>query len=121
MSSMILPWVDARLMSLFLAHTAAQFSGELCVVLLDGAGWHKAHELAIPFNMRFLPLPPYSPDLNPAEHVWEHIRENGTRNQVFDNLDQVMETVEASLHSLHQTPEVLRSMAAFLWILEPAA
>ena len=71
--------------------------------------------------MRLLPLPPYSPDLNPAEHVWEHIRENGTRNQVFDDLDQVMDVVEASLHNLHQTPEVLRSMTAFPWILEPAA
>src|ERR1017187_3470637 len=98
-----------------------QFPGEHCVMLLDGAGWLKAHELVIPSNMRLLPLPPYSPDLNPAEHVWEHIRESGTRNQVFDDLDQVMDVVEASLHNLHQTPEVLRSMTAFPWILEPAA
>jgi transposase len=39
--------------------------------------------------MRLLPLPPYSPELNPADHVWESIRENDIRNQVFDNLNAV--------------------------------
>jgi transposase len=71
---MILPWVDARLMSIFLAQTATQFPPEYCVMFLDGAGWHKAHELTVPANMRLLPLPPYSPELNPAERVWEYIR-----------------------------------------------
>jgi hypothetical protein len=120
-SSMILPWVDARLMSIFLAQTAAQFPHEYCVMFLDGAGWHKAHELTVPANMRLLPLPPYSPELNPAEHVWEYIRENDIRNQVFDDLDEVMDTVETSLRHLHESPEVLRSMTAFPWIFKQAA
>ena len=121
MSSMILPWVDAQLMSLFLAHTAALFPDEHCVMILDGAGWHKAHELTVPANMKLLPLPPYSPELNPAEHVWEYIRENDMRNRIFNDLDQVVDTVAASLHRLHETPVTLRSMIAFPWILEPAA
>jgi hypothetical protein len=118
---MILPWVDARLMSIFLAQTAAQFPGEYCVMFLDGAGWHKAHELTVPTNMRFLPLPPYSPELNPAEHVWEYIRANNIRNQIFNTLDEVMDTVETSLRHLHGAPEELRSMNAFPWIFEKAA
>src|ERR1035437_7075472 len=76
---------------------------------------------AVPSNMRLVPLAPYSPQLNPAEHVWEYIRENHTRNQVFDDLEQAMDTVETSLHRLHEMPEMLRSMTAFPWILEPAA
>ena len=118
---MILPWVDARLMSIFLAQTAAQFPGEYCVMFLDGAGWHKAHELTVPTNMRFLPLPPYSPELNPAEHVWEYIRANNIRNQIFNTLDEVMDTVETSLRHLPGAPEELRSMNAFPWIFEKAA
>jgi hypothetical protein len=121
MTSMILPWVDAKLMSLFLAHTAAQFPNEHCVMILDGAGWHRAHELAVPANMTLVPLPPYSPELNPAEHVWEYIRENDIRNQVFSDLGKVMDAVEVSLHRLHETPDTLRSMTAFPWILEAAA
>lgn len=121
MSSLVLPWVDTQLMSLFLAHTAAQFAPEHCVLFLDGAGWHKAHQLSVPSNMRLLPLPPYSPELNPAEHVWDYVRENDMRNRIFDDLDEVMDSVSTSLHRLHQQPETLRSMIAFPWILEAAA
>jgi hypothetical protein len=121
MSSMILPWVDARLMSIFLAQTAAQFANEHCVMFLDGAGWHAAHEPTVPANMRLLPLPPYSPELNPAEHVWEYIRENDIRNQIFNALEEVMDTVETSLRHLHHAPEQLRSMTAFPRIIDQAA
>jgi hypothetical protein len=121
MSSMILPWVDARLMSIFLAQTAAQFPNDFCVMFLDGAGWHTAHELTVPANMRLLALPPYSPELNPAEHVWEYIRENDIRNQIFNTLDEVMDTVETSLRHLHEAPEQLRSMTAFPRIFEKTA
>jgi transposase len=65
-------------------------------------------------------LPPYSPELNPAAHVWEYIRENNIRNKVFDDPDEVMDTVETSLGHLHESPEVLRSMTAFPWIFEKA-
>jgi hypothetical protein len=121
MSSLILPWVDARLMSLFLAQTAAQFPDEHCVMFLDGAGWHKAHDLVVPSSMSLVPLPPYSPELNPAEHVWEYIRENEMRNLVFPDLDKVMDAVETSLHHLHGSPDLLRSMTAFPWIIESVA
>jgi hypothetical protein len=121
MASLILPWVDARLMSLFLAHTAAQFPGDYCVLILDGAGWHTAQELTVPANMKLLALPPYSPELNPAEHIWEYIRENDMRNRIFDDLDEVVDVVAVSLHRLHQAPDTLRSMTAFPWIVQAAA
>jgi len=121
MTSMILPWVDAKLMSIFLAHSSAQFPDDHCVMLLDGAGWHKANDLVVPANMTLLSLPPYSPELNPAEHVWEYIRENDIRNQVLPDLDKVMDLVETSLRRLHESPEILRSMVAFPWITESAA
>jgi len=121
MYSMIFPWVDARLMSTFLAQTAAQFPHEYCVMFLDGAGWHKAHELTVPINMRLLPLPPWSPELNPVEHVWAYIRKIDIRNQIFNTLDEVMDTVETSLRHLHEAPEELRSMTAFPGIFDKAA
>lgn len=108
-------------MSLFLVHTAAQFPGEPYVMFLDGAGWHIAHELVVPSNMTLVPLPPYSPELNPAEHVWEYVRKNDMRNLVFTDLDKIMDAVETSLHRLHETPGVLHSMIVFPWILESSA
>ena len=44
-------------------------------MILDGARWHKARRLVVPANTRLLALPPWSPQLNPVEHVWDEVRE----------------------------------------------
>lgn len=116
MASLILPWVDASLMSLFLNHTASQFPDEHCIVLMDRAGWHIANDLIVPPSMTILPLPPYSPECNPTEQIWKYTRTNGIRNQVFDDLDQVVDVVSSSLHTLHNDPGLVRSMTNFDWI-----
>ena len=59
-SALVLPWVDAEALSVFLAQTSADFRGEYCLMLLDGAGWHPAVALRVPPTLRLLPLPPYS-------------------------------------------------------------
>jgi transposase len=41
----------------------------------EGAGWHKAQRLQGPANMKLIPLPPWSPPLNPVEHLWDEGRE----------------------------------------------
>ena len=43
---------------------------------LDGAGWHSSKTLVVPENISLLPLPPYSPELNPVENVWQYLRAN---------------------------------------------
>ena len=115
-ASLVLPWVDADLMSLFLAHTAAQFPGDHCVVLMDGAGWHTANALIVPDTMTLVPLPPYSPECNPVEQIWKYTRTNGLRNQTFDSLDQVIDVVSDTLHTLHTHPDLVRSITCFDWI-----
>jgi len=114
--SLVLPWVDTETMSLFLAHTAARFPNDHCLMLLDGAGWHTAAALQVPPTLHLLPLPPYSPELNPVEHLWDHLRENYIGNQVFSSLDAVVDHLCAGLHYLHQHREVVRSMTCFDWI-----
>ena len=44
------------------------------VMIMDGAGWHTANDLQIPETMHILYLPPYSPELNPVEHLWDDLR-----------------------------------------------
>lgn len=116
MASLILPWVDASLMTLFLSHTAAQFPDEHCVVLMDRAGWHVANDLVVPASMTVLPLPPYSPECNPVEQIWKYTRTNDIRNRTFETLDDVITVVSDSLHGLHNNPDLVRSMTAFDWI-----
>jgi len=114
--SLVMPWIDAETMSIFLAHVAAQHPEDGGVMLLDGAGWHHARTLRVPASLRLLFLPPYSPELNPVEHLWRHLRDHDLGNRVFDSLDEVEAAVCAALRSLMDQPDVLRSMTAFDWL-----
>ena len=62
-------------------------------------GWHLAGELVVPANMRLLFLPPYSPELNPAEHLWEALREDCFANHVFADLDAVERSLTDGLRA----------------------
>lgn len=104
-------------MSLFLAHVADSFPGEHCAVCLDGAGWHRANDLIVPPSVTPIFLPPYSPELNPVEHIWEYTRENDFRNRLCRNMDEVMDIMEHSLHRLGEAPALVRSMTCFDWIV----
>jgi hypothetical protein len=88
-ASLILPWVDAQTMSIFLRHAAQEFCDTFCLMLLDGAGWHHARDLVLPENLRLLFLPPYSPELNPVEHIWDYLRENHFGNDALPTLEAV--------------------------------
>ncbi len=116
LTSLVMPWVDAETMSIFLGHTAQTFAGAFCVMLLDGAGWHRAAALRIPKTIRLILLPPYSPELNPVEHVWEHLRENVFGNATFESLDDVVDVLCDGLKEIEQQPDLVRSMTCFDWI-----
>lgn len=71
----------------FLVQVSQAHPQDLIVMVLDGASSHKAKELAIPENIRLLALPPYAPELNPQEHVWDELREKEFPHRVFNHLD----------------------------------
>lgn len=74
---------------------------------MDQAGWHKAKDLKVPANMSLVWLPAYSPQCNPAEHIWEEIREKWFNNKVFDSLDAVEDTLVDALISLEKDKKKL--------------
>lgn len=116
MASLVMPWVDAHIMSLFLSHTKSEFPNQFCVMVLDGAGWHRTKELRVPEDMALIFLPPYSPELNPVEPLWRHLRENHFGNRTFANLDEVENCLCNGLRQLHQKPRMVASFSGFDWI-----
>ena len=116
MDSLVLPRVNAETMSMFLAEVAQRHAGEFVLMVMDQAGWHIAGELTVPANMRLMFLPPYSPELNPAEHLWEALREDCFANHVFKDLDRVEKALTAGLVALETDPTRTQSMTGFKWI-----
>jgi transposase len=117
LDSLVLPTVDADAMSLFLAEVAARHADELILMFLDGAGWHTANDLVIPNTIRLEPLPPYSPELNPTEHIWDIIRETSFANLVFESMDAVEDQLVTALASLERDRPRVRQATAFPWIV----
>lgn len=90
-SALVLPRLDAGAVSRHLADIGREVApGAHAVLVLDGAGFHIAGSLEIPENMSLLKLPPYSPELNPVENIWEYLRGNILSNTVFDDYDHVV-------------------------------
>ena len=104
-------------MAEFLAQVSQAHPAELVVMVLDGASSHKAKDLQIPDNIRLLALPPYAPQLNPQEHVWDEVREKEFPNRVFKHLDAVIGQLEQGLPRLTADPDRLRSLTAWPWII----
>src|SRR4051812_43472216 len=55
------------------------------VLGLDSAGWHTEPNLVVPDGIRLAYLPPYSPELQPAEHLWP-VLDEPLANQSFETL-----------------------------------
>lgn len=113
MTSLILPGADTQMMNLFLEHVSRTFASYFIVMQVDQAGWHAAKDLQIPENIRLIPQPAYSPELNPVEHVWEELREKHLHNLVLPSLDEVIDKVCEGLNQLEAEPERLRSLTYF--------
>lgn len=101
----------------FLVQVSHAHSTEFIVMVVDGASSHKAKDLVVPDNIRLLALPPYAPELNPQEHVWDEVREKEFPNRVFSHLDAVTRQLEEGLPRLANDPKRLRSLTAWPWIV----
>jgi hypothetical protein len=91
-AAIITPAVNTECMNLHLAEISSQVTpGAIAALICDGAGWHQTGgELVLPHNIVMLPLPPYSPELNPMENVWDFLRANRLSAKVWDTYDAIL-------------------------------
>ena len=109
--------MNTQRMNDFLRQVSGKHPGDFIVMILDGASSHRGKDLVIPENVRLLPLPAYSPELNPQEHLWEEIREKEFPNRVFDSLEGVKKQLKSGLHRLARDRKRVRRITAWPWIL----
>jgi len=113
----VLPTVNAELMSLHLAEISCRgATGAHAVLVLDGAGWHQSGgRLIVPQNITLMPLPPYAPELNPVENIWEFLRANLLSHRVWDTYSGILDACCDAWNSLIQTPDRIASIATRSW------
>lgn len=97
---LLLPYADTQAMSIFLTGLSKEYSQYRGSVLMDDAAWHKPKNLGVFENISIIFLPAYSPDLNPVEHLWEHIREKYFWNRSWKSLDALEDTLSKALNEV---------------------
>lgn len=90
--------------------------GRHAVVVMDGAGWHTI-DTASPFtNVSLLKLPPYSPELNPMEQVWQWLRQRCLSNRVFRGYEEIVEQVSRAWNTFIADVERVKNLCWREWI-----
>ena len=84
------------------------------ILVLDNAGWHSASNLTVPDGIRLVYLPPYTPELQPAETLWVHVDEPIV-NRYFETLEQLDTVVARQCVALQADRERIRGQTGFHW------
>lgn len=113
--TLLLPNVNIQCMNIFLSEFAKTNKDQKIVIIMDGAGWHQSNKLIIPDNIRIIILPPYSPELNPIEKLWQYIKERTIKNKIYKTLPQLERVVCKFVSSLN--PEIIKSICNVNYVL----
>jgi len=89
---LILPQANAGMMQMHLDHISLSVDeGFHAIIMMDRASWHTTEALNIPKNISLFPLPPYSPELNPVEQIWQQLRRHSLSNRTFKDYDDIVQ------------------------------
>ncbi len=84
------------------------------ILVLDGAGWHTSGTLSVSEGVELVFLPPYSPELQPAERLWA-LTDVGVKNRHFETLDDLQTILAAQCQHLESSPAQVRAHTLFHW------
>ena len=105
-----LPKCNSDCFQLYLDEFSKADPGEFKIVFLDNGAFHKTKNLIIPANIALLFIPPYSPELNPAEKIWRYLKDR-IANAVSKTLDELSDKVTELILALK--PETIKSITSY--------
>lgn len=116
-AAIVMPWVSSEAMSIHLAEISRCVSPDAHAVLVcDGAGWHQTGQrLTVLSNVTLLRLPPYAPELNPIENVWQYLRANKLSKLVWQSYDAIVDDCCKAWTWLMNDPDRILSITTRDW------
>ena len=91
--TLLLPSVNVLCMNIFLSAFIKQNPDKQILMIMDGAAWHQSKRLTKYQGLKTLIQPPYSPELNPVERLWQHIKDKTIKNKCFTSLETLEHAV----------------------------
>ena len=115
---LIMPTSNTTCFQVFLDVLARKFARQDILLVLDGAPNHRCGDLAVPANITLLYLPPYSPELNPKENLWDEIREKIFKNYALKSIGAVRAKLKQAILYIERNPELVQSITSFPYIVK---
>ena len=84
---------------------------------MDQAAWHRTSNLKKFENIRIIYQPPYSPEVNPVEHLWEHIREKFLRHGYWRSMDILESVLEEIVVQVERSKSIIQSLVGLHWAI----
>jgi transposase len=114
---LIMPNSDTACFQAFLDVLARKFARQDILLVLDGAPNHRSGDLAVPENITLLYLPPYSPELNPKENLWDEIREKIFKNYALKSIYAVHAKLNQAILYIERNTKLVQSITSFPYIV----
>ncbi len=111
-----MPYADSESMAIFLNGLSEQYSQNRIIMIMDNASWHSERSMSEVQNIQPLFLPPRSPELNPVEYIWHHIKESYFSNRVFNSIEEVENKLAEVLVELNQSKSKIKKMTNYNWL-----
>ncbi len=112
--------MTADITHLFLTELKKQHPQQPVVVVWDNAPCHRRKDMREIDGLTVVPLPSYSPELNPAERFFEEMR-RATANRVFESLDAQAVRITQAVNEWSDDTERVKTLTGYGWIREQLA
>jgi transposase len=113
---LIMPTSNTACFQAFLDVLARKFARQDILLVLDSAPNHRSGDLAVPNHITLLYLPPYSPELNPKENLWDEIREKIFKNYALKSIDAVHAKLKQAILYIERNTKLVQSITSFPYI-----
>jgi transposase len=114
---MYLPGMDDGCLELFLKELSETYPKHHLIVVLDGAPSHRSEQIGYPENISLLMLPPYSPELDPAERWFQEFRRK-LSDSTFETVAVLQEALTQTLVPYWENPGLLKRLTGYSWWIE---
>jgi len=112
-SGLLAPSLNTKVINLFLQQFSTELEPDIVALLVwDQAGFHIGHKLIIPENIRIVPLPPYSPELNPVENLWHYLKSHYWSNRYYDNYEKLLDAAHDGWRKVCLSADKIKSICA---------
>jgi transposase len=108
--------MNTEIMTKFLRQVSRSHWNKFIIMVIDGASSHKSNSLVIPKNVSLIILPPYSPELNPSERIWNLLRRDYFANRYFPTLNDAIDQAEKGLRNFQKNKFAMKPLTFWPWL-----